>query len=413
KERKVFTTWNNIKVKEEISSDEEIIICKESKQEVCNEVESSSLCIQEEWSYASDSLQRIGNKPENSDISLQTKGNKTENTHISNVDKNSNVSDRIQMNKDCETDNHNSYNQEGKLNASSDWETIQLGRESESIEDDLDLCNIAVKIIEDGDSEDETTKLATSKEENDEYSDSDIEILSDYSDVEILGAPEKNVTVVDLIDVTEKEENIRKVTKNIKKTKKKHKVKVSSQALFNCTLCNFSYKSKYSLEYHYLRMHSKSTSDNKKLILKEYNQYACKDCDKVFPQKFSLDAHKITHNHKCAECYENFKTVEKYEEHFRKYHPFQCLECEKKFTSVELLKKHYKEKCQKDIEAVIACSLCFKTFINGIVYQKHMQEHLYLSMNCEFCGHSCSSKMEYQKHLKTHAKLYFDENFDL
>jgi len=485
---------------------------KNCKCNLCEEKKSLNLNTQQVSSNTADSLKIIRKESENTDLS--------------NID--------VNLNKE-----RVSLYQEDELNASDDWQTIQLGKNSENIEDDLGICNIAVKIIEDSDSEYEATELANYQEDTshdkikidyrnvyilsdngeveilgapekyitevdlvdvtdkenllrDEIlsDDSEGEIMSDYSDVEILGAPEKNVTVVDLIDITDKEENKQNVLER-KKTLRKHEnvlsnvgkhKKVLSNAIFNCKFCNSSYKFKRSLKSHYLRKHSNKTGEYAKQCakcldlfktIKEYNEHykkyhdlKCLECKKIFKNRTSLKSHclkkhqreyvkqcvkcnkemiskkeynehykkhhsfecleceksfktsqglkihclrKHSNVKQCTECYEQFKTMKDYNEHYTKYHPFQCLECEKKFTSLTLLKQHYNEKCQKNIDAVIACSFCGKTFVNGIVYQNHMQQHLKLTTKCE---DTISTKNIHENPLKMYNCKFCDETLD-
>ena len=192
---------------------------------------------------------------------------------------------------------------------------------------------------------------------------------------------------------------------------------------FKCSLCETSYMSKTSLNYHIdvahsvkptlkcplckkIFSHEQSLKRHKRTglcyIMSDKNRIypACKLCDKRFRRKDSLTVHK-------AKVHGLFNIkFDKAEEEFRQDDgSLKCSTCGEQFEgddAIEDMKTHVVNKCKSAV-AVHQCEECGKPFgsignLKMHIKMKHRNE--YSMHSCKYCDFSSA----YKSHLKRHMK---------
>ncbi|KAJ3661065.1 hypothetical protein Zmor_005486 [Zophobas morio] len=170
----------------------------------------------------------------------------------------------------------------------------------------------------------------------------------------------------------------------------------SNQKDFICHICHYATLTKYSLQLHIIRKHTKDFP------------LSCDVCGKGYTKRHLLDAHRRSVHegveHACEECGKTFKYVHTLQNH-RKLHTsstktraeVKCELCGEKF-------KHLKEHMARVHVAVktFVCEICGESFftnnlLNMHVRRKHKNEKPF---KCDLCFHAVFTKRELDAHVK-------------
>ena len=185
-------------------------------------------------------------------------------------------------------------------------------------------------------------------------------------------------------------------------------------SLFQCESCEKNFCSKIALDYHVMKIHTKSEI-----------HYECDKCDKKFQSKetlkrHTLNAHEIQILHECSMCTLKFRRKDILTRHQRDVHyigninwnfaknsdslqhlayPYKCNQCDKRFKRKEHLKQHEERKACKKI---IACPICKISFTKTSTLKRHQETVHILEKNyeCKKCGKKFGRKDTMLKHCK-------------
>lgn len=246
----------------------------------------------------------------------------------------------------------------------------------------------------------------------------------------------KMLAVHELVKHNKKESPSRSVDCDEKEEPKK---------VYNCLLCDRSYKTQQHLKVHHQAMHNNQSFD-------------CLTCDRKFSYKAALDRHlRAGHgsdneddeeskiDHTCLDCGLSFKSTNLMQEHFdgshrtasgigcsicdkeftqqdhlnqhffalHSYNIFDCKECDRGFSSKSTLDNHIKvvhENCKDFI-----CSACGKAFGNKYNLNQHLENAHPTGptpanlISCNICDKGFTK----QEHLKMHhSAVHTDNTFD-
>ncbi|XP_011503675.1 PREDICTED: zinc finger protein 2 homolog isoform X2 [Ceratosolen solmsi marchali] len=181
----------------------------------------------------------------------------------------------------------------------------------------------------------------------------------------------------------------------------------------------------------------KTSSVNSFCLSKNYRNYKCLICQKVFSQRSIYQTHLRTHGqnidpYRCNICEKSFAVPARLTRHYRTHtgeKPYQCEYCNKSFSVKENLsvhrRIHTKERPYKcDVcdsafehsgklhrhmrihtgERPHKCSLCSKTFIQSGQLVIHMRTHTgekpYI---CKSCGKGFTCSKQLKVHTRTHT----------
>ncbi|XP_077422005.1 MDS1 and EVI1 complex locus protein EVI1 isoform X2 [Vanacampus margaritifer] len=137
--------------------------------------------------------------------------------------------------------------------------------------------------------------------------------------------------------------------------------------------------------------------------------HECKECDQVFPDMQSLEAHTLSHSeereYKCDQCPKAFNWKSNLIRHQMshdsgKHH--ECENCSKVFTDPSNLQRHIRS--QHVGARAHACSDCGKTFAtsSGLKQHKHIHSSVKPFM-CEVCHKSYTQFSNLCRHKRMHA----------
>lgn len=142
------------------------------------------------------------------------------------------------------------------------------------------------------------------------------------------------------------------------------------KVLYECKICNKSFKSLGSLNAHELT-HSDTYS------------YVCDNCGKGFHQRGHLDTHMTTHSetrlHACKQCDKKFKTASQLVNHLRTHTGeklFKCRvdNCTRDYAHSTDFKRHQFNTHGICVKKCV-CQLCSKVFAENRSLKKHMESH--------------------------------------
>ncbi|CRL07277.1 CLUMA_CG020256, isoform A [Clunio marinus] len=172
------------------------------------------------------------------------------------------------------------------------------------------------------------------------------------------------------------------------------------QNIFNCSICNETFRNKKNLKDHKQRQHQqinnqmKSESKGRKAKIEanslSFNvnyvphqpKFQCEYCFKGFDQSHRLKQHQISHREPI----------------------FQCDQCEKKFKCQYRLKYHKNEHTPGSTQV---CNVCHKIFPTLIRLQQHQIMHNDKIYHCQECdkGFKCKYRLKYHE-LNHYHKAY-------
>lgn len=185
--------------------------------------------------------------------------------------------------------------------------------------------------------------------------------------------------------------------KTKKKTKKHYKRKIGL-----CTYCGKSYRTTH------LNTHIKNVHSGLIITDKVYN---CDLCDKSYKRIEALSVHqKIVHKkiklYVCNVCNESFSYRKRYKNHLVQAHNapyrFACDICDYK---TQERCKFIVHKRQHTGERPFQCNLCPKDFMRADLLQYHIETHSKeKNFICEVCSKAFGASRYLKAHMKTHTK---------
>uniref|UniRef100_A0AAX7VMS5 MDS1 and EVI1 complex locus n=1 Tax=Astatotilapia calliptera TaxID=8154 RepID=A0AAX7VMS5_ASTCA len=137
--------------------------------------------------------------------------------------------------------------------------------------------------------------------------------------------------------------------------------------------------------------------------------HECKECDQVFPDVQSLEAHSLSHSeereYKCDQCPKAFNWKSNLIRHQMSHDSgkhYECENCSKVFTDPSNLQRHIRS--QHVGARAHACSECGKTFAtsSGLKQHKHIHSSVKPFM-CEVCHKSYTQFSNLCRHKRMHA----------
>uniref|UniRef100_A0A3Q1HEA6 MDS1 and EVI1 complex locus n=1 Tax=Anabas testudineus TaxID=64144 RepID=A0A3Q1HEA6_ANATE len=144
-------------------------------------------------------------------------------------------------------------------------------------------------------------------------------------------------------------------------------------------------------------------------LLMSHGLHECKECDQVFPDSQSLEAHILTHSeereYKCDQCPKAFNWKSNLIRHQMSHDSgkhYECENCSKVFTDPSNLQRHIRS--QHVGARAHACSECGKTFAtsSGLKQHKHIHSSVKPFM-CEVCHKSYTQFSNLCRHKRMHA----------
>lgn len=171
---------------------------------------------------------------------------------------------------------------------------------------------------------------------------------------------------------------------------------------FVCELCNKSFKLEIALGNH------------KKKVHKLNNPYKCTECNEVFPNKNTLNAHCSTHLNKslyaCKLCDKKFQHKPTLITHMNRIHAgfrpnrFNCDKCEKNFGRKFELINH--RLVVHEGKKLFECETCSKNCLNKQALKTHKRSHLPTKLFvCDICGEGFNTEHILNRHIKTHSGM--------
>ncbi|EDW74868.1 uncharacterized protein Dwil_GK15912 [Drosophila willistoni] len=171
----------------------------------------------------------------------------------------------------------------------------------------------------------------------------------------------------------------------------------------NCPACARVFKDQRSARTHYTRMHTQPHSE----ISEQQQIYKCTACDKVFNQKYGLNAHQRFCQEKepvqCNFCTEQFTSMRRYEAHLQQQHSVdtlhECEICHKNFKNAETLAIHRKRHSERHYQ----CDKCSLNYINATELRTHY-ERAHVQHETLVSCQSCDSKFPNFALLREHEQ---------
>ncbi|KAJ7306458.1 hypothetical protein JRQ81_009812 [Phrynocephalus forsythii] len=185
---------------------------------------------------------------------------------------------------------------------------------------------------------------------------------------------------------------------------------------FRCENCDELFQSKMDLRRH--KKYSCSTVGSLyETLSDEIKQegaadgqvHECKDCERMFPNKYSLEQHMIIHTeereYKCDQCPKAFNWKSNLIRHQMSHDSgkrFECENCVKVFTDPSNLQRHIRS--QHVGARAHACPDCGKTFATSSGLKQH--KHIHSTVKpfiCEVCHKSYTQFSNLCRHKRMHA----------
>ncbi|XP_039698346.1 histone-lysine N-methyltransferase PRDM16 isoform X9 [Pteropus medius] len=186
---------------------------------------------------------------------------------------------------------------------------------------------------------------------------------------------------------------------------------LDEEPTFRCELCDELFQSKLDL-----RRHKKYACGPVGAALLEGlgsggsgQAHECKDCERMFPSKSSLEQHMVVHTeereYKCDQCPKAFNWKSNLIRHQMSHDSgkrFECENCVKVFTDPSNLQRHIRS--QHVGARAHACPDCGKTFATSSGLKQH--KHIHSTVKpfiCEVCHKSYTQFSNLCRHKRMHA----------
>ncbi|XP_036856057.1 histone-lysine N-methyltransferase PRDM16 isoform X6 [Manis javanica] len=196
---------------------------------------------------------------------------------------------------------------------------------------------------------------------------------------------------------------------------------LDEEPTFRCDVCDELFQSKLDL-----RRHKKYTCSSVGAVLYEGlgaelkaeglgrgssdgQAHECKDCERMFPNKYSLEQHMVVHTeereYKCDQCPKAFNWKSNLIRHQMSHDSgkrFECENCVKVFTDPSNLQRHIRS--QHVGARAHACPDCGKTFATSSGLKQH--KHIHSTVKpfiCEVCHKSYTQFSNLCRHKRMHA----------
>ncbi|XP_060115361.1 histone-lysine N-methyltransferase PRDM16 isoform X1 [Heteronotia binoei] len=185
---------------------------------------------------------------------------------------------------------------------------------------------------------------------------------------------------------------------------------------FRCEVCDELFQSKMDLRRH-KKYSCNTVSSIYESLSDEIKQegaadgqvHECKDCERMFPNKYSLEQHMIIHTeereYKCDQCPKAFNWKSNLIRHQMSHDSgkrFECENCVKVFTDPSNLQRHIRS--QHVGARAHACPDCGKTFATSSGLKQH--KHIHSTVKpfiCEVCHKSYTQFSNLCRHKRMHA----------
>lgn len=174
---------------------------------------------------------------------------------------------------------------------------------------------------------------------------------------------------------------------------------------FKCHLCGKPLSSKYSIEKHIVRMHSKRGNSTGWGAARRFQ---CPECSYSTPHSQSLRYHARTHSgerpHRCPTCARCFSQPASLACHLKTHSDrtyFTCALCGKQFKYKETYETH---KNVHSEERRFVCHICNKGLKSRTALEGHVNRHYNIrNYSCETCGSTFVTRVELLNHAKRHS----------
>uniref|UniRef100_A0A3Q3MJI3 PR domain containing 16 n=1 Tax=Mastacembelus armatus TaxID=205130 RepID=A0A3Q3MJI3_9TELE len=191
---------------------------------------------------------------------------------------------------------------------------------------------------------------------------------------------------------------------------------LQDEQMFRCEDCDELFSTALELRRHQKYSCSSASSifdtlreDFKQEEDSEDPVHECKDCEKIFPNEYSLGQHMIVHTeereYKCDQCPKAFNWKSNLIRHQMSHDSgkrFECENCDKVFTDPSNLQRHIRS--QHVGARAHTCPECGKTFATSSGLKQH--KHIHSSVKpfiCEVCHKSYTQFSNLCRHKRMHA----------
>ncbi|XP_026482476.1 zinc finger protein 525-like [Ctenocephalides felis] len=183
------------------------------------------------------------------------------------------------------------------------------------------------------------------------------------------------------------------------------------EKLFECSICNKAFITKYLLDLHVcntLEKHSNLNESDKKRAHIGNGSHICEICNKVCSTSTVLVRHLRLHTgerpYKCEICNKGFISSTNLKAHSYTHtgiYPYECERCHKTYRFPTSLKKHMLSHFKRAYE----CQICKKTFVVLSSLKAHMPIHSEeRPYNCGICNKAYTLKGNLKKHMRSHTE---------
>ncbi|XP_070961931.1 histone-lysine N-methyltransferase PRDM16-like [Oncorhynchus clarkii lewisi] len=194
---------------------------------------------------------------------------------------------------------------------------------------------------------------------------------------------------------------------------------LEDEQMYRCEDCDELFTSALELQRHQKCFCSSAGSVFDTLSNEDFKQgcddsdhesvHECKDCEKIFPDEYSLGQHMIVHTeereYKCDQCPKAFNWKSNLIRHQMSHDSgkqFECRNCDKVFTDPSNLQRHIRS--QHIGARTHTCPECGKTFATSSGLKQH--KHIHSSVKpfiCEVCHKSYTQFSNLCRHKRMHA----------
>jgi hypothetical protein len=187
-------------------------------------------------------------------------------------------------------------------------------------------------------------------------------------------------------------------------------MKANKEGVYCCLDCSSSFKHITTYRYHLIKVHGYST------------KFICQYCNKMFPAKYSLKNHELSHKNdrpcKCDQCDLGFKTKTNLRIHTEVHHPvdpsrkYECLLCFQSYKSMKYLKTHLIRVHRPTTNPrPHVCNYCGCDFSLKLSLKNHILLHTggpklrKIEILCDVCNKKYDKKASMKFHMMMHLNI--------